>query len=126
MALWREALLAKHVLEGKTMGYRNHPQLDRFKQTKNPLDCINQYLTAVYQEALIREYHFKKDKISRGFKPDMINLTSGQLHYEVNLLLKKLKTRNIKKYNELITVIKFDPHPIFNLVQGEVEKWERN
>jgi hypothetical protein len=31
VALWREALLAKHVLEGRTKGYRNHPQLDRFK-----------------------------------------------------------------------------------------------
>jgi len=26
VALWRETLLAKHVLEGKTKGYTNHPQ----------------------------------------------------------------------------------------------------
>ncbi len=32
VALWREALLAKHVLEGKTVGYLNHPQLNRFKR----------------------------------------------------------------------------------------------
>ena len=36
VALWRETLLAKHVLEGKTKGYRNHPQLDRFKKAQNP------------------------------------------------------------------------------------------
>ena len=33
VALWREALLAKQVLEGGTKGYRNHPQLDRFKKS---------------------------------------------------------------------------------------------
>jgi len=32
VALWRETLLAKHVLEGKTKGYKNHPQLNRFKE----------------------------------------------------------------------------------------------
>ena len=25
LAVWREALLAKKVLEGKTKGYKNHP-----------------------------------------------------------------------------------------------------
>jgi hypothetical protein len=37
VALWRETLLAKHVLEGKTKGYKNHPQLNRFKRSKNLL-----------------------------------------------------------------------------------------
>ena len=27
VALWREALLAQKVLQGKTKGYRSHPQL---------------------------------------------------------------------------------------------------
>jgi len=31
VALWREGLLAKKVLEGGTKGYRNHPQLERLK-----------------------------------------------------------------------------------------------
>jgi len=30
VALWRDALLARHVLQGKTTGYKNHPQLNRF------------------------------------------------------------------------------------------------
>jgi len=37
VALWRETLLAKNVLEGKTTGYRNHPQLERFKRTDNAI-----------------------------------------------------------------------------------------
>jgi len=60
VALWRETLLAKHVLEGKTKGYRNHPQLDRFKQVDKSIDAINQYLVAVYDEAFARGYRFDK------------------------------------------------------------------
>ena len=43
VALWREGLLAQHVLDGKTKGYKNHPQLYRFKETDNPSQTINQY-----------------------------------------------------------------------------------
>jgi hypothetical protein len=50
IALWREALLAQKVLMGKTRGYKNHPQLDRFKMTENPVNSINQYLKEVFQE----------------------------------------------------------------------------
>lgn len=41
LALWREALLVKHVLEGKTKGYKHHPQLDIFKTSKEPIETIN-------------------------------------------------------------------------------------
>ncbi|MDP4189551.1 MAG: pyrimidine dimer DNA glycosylase/endonuclease V, partial [Bacteroidota bacterium] len=67
LALWREALLAKHVLEGKTKGYKKHPQLVRFKTTEKPLDCINQYLSAVYEEAVKRGYDFERNKINWDF-----------------------------------------------------------
>jgi len=36
LAVWREGLLARKVLEGKTRGYRNHPQLVRFREQKDP------------------------------------------------------------------------------------------
>lgn len=75
VALWRETLLAKKVLEGQTRGYRNHPQLERFKQSENPLDKINHYLSSVYSEALEREYHFDKEKIDWSFETSRINVT---------------------------------------------------
>lgn len=53
LALWREGLLAKKVLEQKTKGYRQHPQLLRFDK-----DNINYYLETIYQEAINRDYHF--------------------------------------------------------------------
>ena len=63
VALWRETLLAKHVLLGKTKGYKNHPQLDRFKKCKAPVKVIDQYLLSVYEEAVWRGYNFDKSKI---------------------------------------------------------------
>jgi len=47
VALWREALLARKVLENKTKGYKNHPQLYRFKQQDNPVEIINSYLKEI-------------------------------------------------------------------------------
>jgi len=48
VALWREGLLAKKVLEGKTKGYKNHTQLERFKNYKDPLKAIESFLYFVY------------------------------------------------------------------------------
>ena len=62
VALWRETLLAKKVLEGKTIGYKNHPQLFRFKKSVVALDAINYYLQFVWIEAENRSYNFNKDK----------------------------------------------------------------
>lgn len=125
LALWREALLAKKVLEGKTKGYKNHPQLERFKKAVNPSNCINQYLINVYEESVKRGYKFDKDKIELDFKPTSLAVTGGQLNYERIHLLGKLKNRDLKKYNELITETRIDPHPLFKIVKGNIENWEK-
>ncbi|MCX6160042.1 MAG: pyrimidine dimer DNA glycosylase/endonuclease V [Ignavibacteriae bacterium] len=125
VALWREALLARHVLEGKSRGYNNHPQLDRFKKAENPVDCINQYLVIVYQEAKERGYNFNKDKINWKFVPAKITVTTGQLKFEIIHLLNKLKTRDIQKYNKLRENKNFDVNPMFAVVDGDIENWEK-
>ena len=116
VALWRETLLAKHVLEGKTKGYKNHPQLDRFKSLKNPLDGINQYLSIVYEEAVFRGYHFNQQKISWNFKPTVLNVTKGQIDFEVVHLLNKLKIRDAEMHEKLENTCNFESHPIFKIV----------
>ncbi len=40
VAGWREALLAQAVLADRTTGYRNHPQLVRFRASPEPLNTI--------------------------------------------------------------------------------------
>jgi hypothetical protein len=36
LGVWREGLLAQKVLQGYTVGYKNHPQLKRFNQMNRP------------------------------------------------------------------------------------------
>ena len=87
MALWRETLLAKNVLAGKTKGYKNHPQLNRFKTSQNPLDAINFYLKSVWLEAADRNYSFDKNKFVEVIEIEQINVTRGQLNFEKYHLL---------------------------------------
>ncbi len=63
VALWREGLLAQSVLLGNTKGYKNYPQLTRFKNTDNPIGAIGNYLSAVVDEADKRGHNFNRDKI---------------------------------------------------------------
>jgi len=125
VALWREALLAKHVLEGKTKGYKNHPQLARFKASFEPNETINQYLAEIYNEANNRNYHFNKEKINWNFTTRKLTVTTKQLDYEVKHLLNKLQKRSRERYNELNGEKTFDTHPLFELIEGDMEQWEK-
>lgn len=125
VALWRETLLAKNVLEGKTKGYKNHPQLDRFKASPKPIDAINYYLKSIWSEAVSRDYNFDKRKFIDLNNIDQINVTTGQLEFEEKHLLKKLEVRDTKKYNEIININNFETHPLFNQVNGKIEPWEK-
>ena len=125
MALWRETLLAKNVLEDKTKGYKNHPQLNRFKASKQPINAINYYLKSVFLEAEKRNFNFNRSKFAEIKDIDKINVTTEQLNFEKNHLLNKLKLRDEKKYNEIIDLVDFETHPLFNLIDGEIEPWEK-
>ena len=124
VALWRETLLAKNVLEGNTKGYKNHSQLNRFKEHEKPIDAINYYLKIVWQEAKKRNYNFDKSKFINVENLELIKLTDGQLNYEKEHLSSKLKLRNVSKFAELSSKEIIEYHPLFELVEGEVESWE--
>jgi len=124
VALWREALLAKHVLEDKTKGYKNHPQLNRFKECSRPLDAINTYLLHIYKEAQHRGYNFDGSKFSKIQRPIKIKVTQGQLDYEFKHLLAKLKKRDEAQYRQVKSVDSRDVHPLFNVIVGGIEPWE--
>lgn len=125
VALWRETLLAKKVLEGKTQGYKNHPQLNRFKAAKDSLNAINFYLKSVWIEAEKRNYNFDRNKFEVIHHIEQINVTTGQITLEKDHLLKKLKVRDVKMYNEFVSLDDYETHPLFNLIEGEIEPWER-
>jgi hypothetical protein len=126
VALWREALLAKKVLQDNTKGYKHHPQLARFQQHKFPVACINNYLRSVWIEANQRGYSFNKNLIDNNKKINLIPVSSGQLLFEIKHLRKKLKTRN-KDHFKIISGIKVPvPHPLFSVRKGPVESWKKS
>ncbi|HEY1871604.1 MAG TPA: pyrimidine dimer DNA glycosylase/endonuclease V [Chitinophagaceae bacterium] len=126
VALWRETLLAKNVLENKTKGYKNHPQLIRFKETSDPLSFINKYLEEIYNESQRRNYSFDKTKVRQNLKPiSTVFVTNGQMEFEIQHLKRKLKLRDPQKINEIKLVKKFEPHSLFTIIEGEIESWEK-
>jgi hypothetical protein len=125
VALWREALLAKNVLEGNTKGYKNHPQLERFKAQTSPTACINAYLQEVYNEALRRNYNFNKDKIGNTKGATTITVTDGQIRYELDHLLKKLQERDPEKHLRFKDCKDIKHFPTFKVIPGKIETWEK-
>jgi len=122
-ALWRESLLAKKVLQGKTKGYKNHPQLKRFKNLS--LKFINTYLYYIYKESCRRGYCFDKRKIDKPLTKKKIYSTTGQLEYEFKHLKNKLKKRSKQTYNKLLKIKSPEPNPLFKIRKGKIEDWEK-
>ncbi len=124
VALWREALLAQAVLAGKTRGYKHHPQLERFALDARPIAAIAQYLRAVHDESVKRGYGFDRRKIGRARFEKRISATRGQLKYEREHLLAKLRRRDPERHALLLGVASPSAHPLFRLCAGPVADWE--
>lgn len=124
-ALWREGLLARAVLHGKTKGYTNHPQLIRFRAHPHPLKAIDAYLVEVLLESRRRGYKYDGSKIDRAAEAAPLEETQGQLEYEWSHLLKKLQKRDMDLFKNWKDVIEPDPHPLFTVVGGDVRSWEK-
>jgi hypothetical protein len=125
VALWREALLAQAVLRGRTLGYRHHPQLVRFRRHPSPISAVNAYLHAVHAEASARGYSFNRNKVGPVRKVAALPVTTGQVAYEWRHLMAKLGARSPtlrKKWRGLDAP---QCHPLFRARPGDVEGWER-
>jgi len=124
-ALWREALLAQAVLRGSTSGYRNHPQLIRFREQPDPARSICSYLLGVHSESLSRGYEFDLSKIDDASADLCMSETEGQLLWEWGHLRSKLQTRAQELLARFEAVEIPDPHPMFRIVAGPIREWER-
>ena len=125
VALWREALLAREVLRGRTAGYRRHPQLARFQSCATPCAAINRYLAVVYDEARSRGYAFDRSKLGRTRTVLCLRATDGQLRYEWRWLLAKLERRSPSIHRRHLDVSVPAAHPLFDVVPGPISDWER-
>lgn len=124
IACWREALLAQKVLAGLTDGYRNHPQLIRFRAAADPLAAIGAYLSAIADEADARGYRFDRTKIRDTSGHTQLPVTTGQLDFEAQHLAAKLALRSPADADRLADA-RPRTHPLFRLGPGPIEDWER-
>jgi len=122
VACWREGLLARKVLLGQTRGYKNHSQLVRFKACTDPVAAVDAYLHVVQQEATERNYKFNVTKLGPELPVPRIPVTSGQLDYELEHLRRKLAARSPDRLDQAAVV---RVHPLFHVVEGSVEPWEK-
>ena len=125
VALWREALLARAVLQGRTKGYCHHPQLQRFQAHPAPRSAISVYLGAIYAEALKRGYGFDRRKLEDRGPAEPIAVTRGQIAYEWEHLLRKLSARSPEHYNRWRSIRFPQCHPVMRRCAGNIEPWER-
>lgn len=125
VALWREALLARAVLAGRTRGYRHHPQLARFRARPDPVASLNAYLAAVREEAVRRGYRFDGRRAGRRRDRGRIPATRGQLGYEWERLLSKLRVRAPALAARWRRLRRPRAHPLFRIVPGGLAPWER-
>lgn len=125
VALWREGLLARAVLGGRTRGYTRHPQLERFKAHPAPRLAINAYLAAVHDEATRRGYAFDRSKLRPVLPVQPIPVSSGQLGLEWLHLSRKLAVRNPALLVPWGDVAIPASHPLFRRRPGPVASWEQ-
>ena len=125
VAVWREGLLAQKVLSGVTTGYRQHPQLQRFRASPEPMAAIACYLEGVWREAERRGYRFDRLRIRGGGTVTPLDATDGQVRFEWRHLLEKIGRRNPGLVAGLEGIDFPLTHPLFQVVEGPVEAWER-
>lgn len=124
-ACWREGLLARAVLQGRTTGYCHHPQLERFRAWPEPIVMLDTYLLAILREARRRGFAFDASRIGPRFTDQKMTVTAGQLEYEWQHLLGKLKRRAPAHYEKVVARTGLIAHPLFEVVPGTIEPWER-
>ena len=124
VALWREGLLAQAVLNGKTRGYMHHPQLTRFRKSAAPQSALAAYLQVIHAESLRRGYRFDISKIGPVENAELIPVTRGQMTYEWEHLKAKLQRRDPAAWEQIQSVTRPVPHPLFRVKPGPIEDWE--
>ena len=125
VALWREGLLARKVLAGQTVGYRHHPQLQRFQATAEPMVVVDAYLHGVADEADVRGFRFQRPKLGARREAPLLETTAGQIAFEQRHLIAKLAVRRPDAVAVLTGASPPEPHPLFSVRPGPVEAWER-
>lgn len=139
-AAWREGGGARTSLRkrldaraaGKTpTGYAAHAQLVRFEAHADPMAALDSYLHAICDEADARGYRYNRSKLTARADVAPVPVTRGQLDFEAAHLLRKIPARHrvqVGAAERLAGAIErgaVTAHPLFVIVNGGIEEWER-
>lgn len=84
----------------------------------------SKWLVALWREALLAN-HFDKQKIDHHEKEIRIPAKSGQIDYEFEHLLRKLKSRDVDRYSKYRELKDPQSHFVFQIVTGGLENREK-
>jgi len=133
-AQWREALLCRAVLEGKTKGYKQHPQFLRIKHHTQPHYFVNRYLLEIWEESKKRGYDFDKSKLMENLHEkyqcpfELLEVTEGQLEYEFFHLQNKLDEFDAQRVlnEQMFADEGILNNEIFAIIPGPIMEFEKN
>jgi len=129
LACWREGLLALSVARrGFAGAYSKHPQLERFRKTRDPESSLLQFLDEIAAEMKARRYRPKE--IPRPKRRQRIAVTKGQLEFEFTRLQEKLRKRSNAKFLENRRLVAREnalkTNAVFCTAAGPKESWEKS
>jgi hypothetical protein len=109
--------------------WKNHSQLVRFKiddGDKHLQDYIDVVLSC-YVDRKLKSYNSKTIRFMTAhlYHLRQLTVTNEQLLYEWQHYLKKIQKRSPKLYEEYILINTPIAHPLFKVVSGEIESWEK-
>lgn len=124
---WHEGLNGFRALVGQQEMWKNHPQLNRFKDCVYPAVMFCEYMSYVAEECIERGKNYNDLELFHDMQIGEVQIpvTSGQLEYEYWWYSEKLKKRNPLLLQKLPGLQDFEPSPFFLVVDGPVEKWEK-
>lgn len=126
-----EGVLGLKALSGQQKMWQNHPQLDRFKKMTglHPQKTYQLYMLPVIHEWRIRKLAGISVMLPEPKPtPKLMNVTIEQIKYEWIHYINKLcsqKNRDLELGKRLNLIPVPDPHPLFEIIDGEIEQWEK-
>jgi hypothetical protein len=151
-ALVAKRLVMGEPVSPRAKHYANSGQLNRFSvltdSISRPISSplvrmrLSMYLIHIYQEGIRRNYKFNRELMSsirppnwsdenlaRGMGgPVRLNTTTDQLEFELQLLKQRVYARDgewFDKYLASLTETVPEPNPVFNIVWGPREEWDK-
>ena len=123
-----ESISGYKALTGKQEMWKNHPQLERFKASNNPMSNFQDYAFVLCRHKF-EQWLEQLETIPTETEYEIVmTVTKGQLQYEWKHYLNKLKTqkgRDKELYEKLKLIENPEPHPLFEVVEGDIESWEK-